>query len=85
MVSHLDEDKQNLETTFPNRNVAQLVPTKSDQEYANELKARLLEAYKPVIEILTEAKRNSFEINVTTGANGFGIVQVANIQVLKVY
>ena len=62
-----------------------LVPTKSDKEIADELRKELIEVYKPVIEILTKAKRAGFEVAVTTGADGFQQVHVMSIGISKVF
>ena len=55
------------------------------KEIADELRKELIEVYKPVIEILTKAKRAGFEVAVTTGADGFQQVHVMSIQISKVF
>lgn len=62
-----------------------LVPTKSDKDVANELRDKLIQVYRPVLDILTEAKKAGFDVSVTTGADGFNIVRLMNIQIVKQY
>jgi hypothetical protein len=44
------------------KSVVQLVPTRSDGEIAADLKRRLLEAFKPVLEIFDEAATSGLAI-----------------------
>ncbi len=67
------------------RPVATLVPTRSDKEIADDIRNKLIEAYKPVIEMLTYAKKSGFEVNIQTGADAFGQCHVMNIQILKAF
>lgn len=66
-------------------NVINLVPTKSDKELADELRQKIMEVYKPVIEVFTLAKKAGFDINVSTGADGFGEVHLMDIKIFKNY
>ena len=65
-------------------NIAILEPVKTDKEQAEEYKQRIIEAYKPVIEVLNEASKNGFSIGVNCGPTPVGI-QILNLQVSKVY
>lgn len=67
------------------RPIAQLVPTKSDKELAEEIRTKILDVYKPVIEALTYAKKSGFDVMVQTGADGFGIVHVMDVKIVKNY
>lgn len=61
-----------------------LVTNKPDKEYATELKARILEAYKPLIEVLQEATNNGFICNCTVAMNqATGKLEVQTLQILK--
>lgn len=63
----------------------QLVPTKPDAELAEELKAELLEALQPACEIATKALALGFQVQMNMSANAFKKVQVAQLQLLKVF
>ncbi len=52
--------------------IAELVPTKPDQEVANEIKNKLAEVYAPLLKVLDDAKDAGFYVQVQTGLNGFG-------------
>lgn len=61
-----------------------LVPAKTDKDYAAELKARIIEAYKPLIEVLQEATENNFIINCTVARNqATGRIELQVIQIMK--
>lgn len=62
-----------------------LVPTLSDQDRVNDLRKRVIEAYRPILELATEANHNGLALQVTIGPDAFGTFQIQNFQVLKVY
>jgi hypothetical protein len=66
-------------------NPIQLVPTKSDAEFAEELKQRLIAAYEPVCKILDEGSSAGFIINVNVGPNPFGKHAIAQIMIARRY
>jgi hypothetical protein len=67
-------------------NIAQLVPTKSDADYAQELKKRIIDAYQPFLDILTEAKKHGFEIQMQSAANPIdNKVSITILQIIKIY
>lgn len=62
----------------------QLVPNKTDQDYANELRQRVIEAYKPLIAVLQEATDNKFIVNATVGQSQVtGKIEVIQLQLMK--
>lgn len=65
--------------------VATLVPTKTDADFAAEIKQRIIEAYKPVFEALQEADNRGFGVS-SQVAKGFdGKFTFAQLQIVKVY
>jgi len=66
-------------------NVAQLVPTKSDADLANELKEKVAEAYKPFLELLNEYDKYGLNVQAGVGKNAFGKYTIIQLQVIKVY
>lgn len=80
-MSGPDYDERNER---PN-NVAQLVPTKSDAELANELKEKVAEAYKPFLELLNEYDKHGLNVQAGVGKNAFGKYAIVQLQVIKVY
>lgn len=63
-------------------NVANLVPTKSDAEFAKEYRERVIELWKPIIELLNEADKNGFKLNVGCGPTPMGF-QILQLEILK--
>jgi hypothetical protein len=51
-----------------------LVPGKTDAEYAKELKEKIIEVYKPLLEVLTQANKDGFVVQCDVGPGAFGIV-----------
>ena len=62
-----------------------LVTTKTDAEVAEELKAELVEALKPALEIATKALSLGFQVQLNMGANAFKQVVLQNLNLMKVY
>ena len=62
-----------------------LVTTKPDAEVAEELKAELVEALKPALEIATKALSLGFQVQLNMGANAFKQVVLQNLNLMKVY
>lgn len=61
-----------------------LITNKTDQDYANELRARVVEAYKPLIVVLQEAIDNKFIVNATVGQSQVtGKVELVQLQLMK--
>lgn len=61
-----------------------LVTAKPDKEYAAELKKRIIEAYKPLIEVLQDATDNHFIVNCTVAQNqATGRIELQVIQIMK--
>lgn len=61
-----------------------LITNKTDQDYANELRARVIEAYKPFIAILQEATDNKFIVNATVGQSQVsGKIELVQLQLMK--
>ena len=92
-LNQLSKDGQIKAENYPykenneriNRNIAQLVPTKSDAELANELKEKVAEAYKPFLELLNEYDKYGLNVQAGVGKNAFGKYAIVQLQVLKVY
>lgn len=64
--------------------LVKLIPNKTDQDYANELRARVIEAYKPLIAILQEATDNKFMVNATVGQSQVsGKIELMQLQLMK--
>lgn len=66
-------------------NVATLVPTKSDQELADDFKRKIEEVYKPLIALLDEIDKAGFRANVGCGKNAFGRYQIVQLELVKVF
>jgi len=62
-----------------------LVSGKSDQELADEFKQRAIDAYKPLLELCTEANRKGFAMNIGIGPDAFGNFHIQNIVISKVF
>lgn len=65
--------------------VVAIVPGKTDADFAAELKNKVVQAYQPLFEILLEAEKKGFHINVAAGKNPLGKWDFAQLQVVKVY
>lgn len=66
-------------------NVAKLVPGKTDQEIADDIKRRLIDAYRPLLDLADEAKDNGLVFQCAIGENAFGKFVITNCQIMKVY
>lgn len=64
--------------------LVKLIPNKTDRDYANELRARVIEAYKQLIAILQEATDNKFMVNATVGQSQVsGKIELMQLQLMK--
>lgn len=64
--------------------IVELVPGMTDQEYADDLRQRVIEAYKPLIAVLQEATDKHFIVNATVGQNQVSKrIEVIALQILK--
>ena len=70
---------------FGDNTPVKLVITKPDAEVAEELKAELVEALKPALEIATKALSLGFQVQLNMGANAFKQVVLQNLNLMKVY
>jgi hypothetical protein len=68
-----------------NSEVARIVPTKPDAELAAEFKLRMVELYKPLLELCTEAHAAGFEINVQSGMGPLGKHVITLLRIARVY
>lgn len=66
-------------------NITQLVPTKSDAELAQELKAKVEEVYAPLLALLNEYDKYGFNVQAGVGKNAFGKYVIVQLQVIRVY
>jgi len=67
-------------------NIIALAPAGTDADYVAELKKELIEAYKPLLKILTEADHKGFQVQVACGKgplNDYVIQQLAISKVFK--
>lgn len=62
-----------------------LVPGKSDQDVADDLRAKAIEASKYMEEILNEANTLGFNINMGWGPNAFGKFVIQQCVISKVF
>lgn len=62
-----------------------LVTTRSDQDIVNDLRKRVVEAYKPILDLCTEANNDGFALQVNVGPDVFGRFQISQLQIIKVY
>lgn len=65
--------------------IATLIPNRSDQEIVDDLRNRVVEAYKPLLDLCTEAQTRGFGLNVQIGPDAFGRFVIQSFQVIKVY
>ena len=72
-------------TEYSGEPPVKLVTTKPDAEVAEELKAELVEALKPALEIATKALSLGFQVQLNMGANAFKQVVLQNLNLMKVY
>lgn len=63
----------------------QLVPGKTDQDIASDIKRRLIEAYKPLLDLADEAQDNGLVFQCQIGPNAFGKFTIIQCQIMKVY
>lgn len=68
-----------------NKPIATLVPTKSDADYAQEIKERFVTVTVELVELLNEVKKNGFDLQFQFGPNPMGKVSLNALQVIKVY
>jgi hypothetical protein len=66
-------------------NVTKLVPGKTDQEIADDIRRRLIDAYRPLLDLADEAKDNGLVFQCAIGENAFGKFVITNCQIMKVY
>lgn len=64
-------------------NVVELPQTKTDKEAAEEFKTLIMEAYKPITEVLTKCKKAGFEVQVGIGPNAFGQYVITQLVIAK--
>lgn len=62
-----------------------LVPGRTDQDIVNDLKKRVIEAYKPLLDLCTEANNDGFALQITIGPDAFGRFQIQQLQIIKVW
>lgn len=68
-----------------NEKIAQLIPTKSDKELANELRIELAEAAKPYLDAVSKANSLGFHVSSQFGINPFGQCVVISLTLSKHY
>ncbi len=65
--------------------VTKLVPTLSDQDIVDDLRKRVIEAYKPLLALCTEANDHGLALQINIGPDAFGTFQIQQFQVIKVF
>ena len=68
-----------------NENIISLAPSGTDAEYAAELKRQVIEAYQPLLKLLTEANNKGFTVNVGCGIGPLGDYVIAQLSINKVF
>jgi len=68
-----------------NNNILQIVPAKTDQELANEFKASLLEAMKPMFAICDEIHQAGFSANISWGIGPLGKTIITQLVISKTF
>lgn len=65
--------------------IAQLVPTKSDKEIAEELRKELAEAAKPYLDACTKANSLGFVVNSQFNIDPFGRYVITQLNLMKYF
>ncbi len=65
--------------------IVNLVPTKSDADLALEFKDRIIEAYQPLLKILSELDKAGFNASVNVAKNGLGKIDIVGMQISRVF
>lgn len=68
-----------------NNTVTRLVPTKSDADLALEYRDKIIEAYQPLLKILTELDKAGFNASVNVSKNGLGKIDIVGMQISRVF
>lgn len=63
----------------------QLVPGKSDQDVASEIKKEIIVAYAPLLAIADKAQDAGMAFQCQIGPNAFGKFVIQDLKVLKVF
>lgn len=84
---YLPEDGSNIkfQKIMEERKVTQLIPSKTDGDFAADLKERIIEAYQPLFKVMEEADKKGFGINVQAGKTAMGKFDFAQLQIIKIY
>ena len=83
-----DPNTQNKTLTgleFGTSKVASLVPTRPDADLAREHKARITEALQPVLEELSAAKRQGFDVQFSVNTDATGRSFLGMLRLVKEY
>lgn len=63
----------------------QLVPNRSDQDIVDDLRKRVIEAYRPLLDLCTEAHKSGLAMQIEIGPDAFGVFGIRNFQVIKIF
>lgn len=85
IIHHSMQDRINALKEAKADNIAKLVPGQSDAEIANDLKARSIEIWKPLLALMEEAHKKGFEVQINAGLNELGQAFIHNIKIMKIY
>lgn len=73
------------EDVFEDNNIVKFASAGTDANYAAEIKAKIIEAYAPLLKILTEANNKGFRVNVGCGQGPLGEYVIMQLDISKVF
>jgi hypothetical protein len=68
---------------MPSPRPLSVIESRTDKEYAAEIRDRLLKAFEPVIEIMTEASRSGIDVQFNVGPDWRGLPTIQRIVTVK--
>lgn len=66
-------------------NITTLVPTKSDKEFAEELKKEIVDTFSDLLKVLDKAKANNFDVRFSISPNAFGKMHISELTIFKTF
>lgn len=80
-----EEIGNNYGKDIAKKTIVELVPGQTDAEIAADLKARNIEAWKPILLLMEEAHKKGFRVQINAGLNELGQAFIHNIEIIKMY